>query len=69
MNLMKYVVRVLIIMFLAVSLGGCSSSSKAIKQHNKKKKQIMINTTQLGKNKYFFSPKYQRKLSKKKRKR
>ncbi|HHJ10168.1 MAG TPA: hypothetical protein ENK25_04665 [Bacteroidetes bacterium] len=65
---MKYLVRVLTIIFLAISLAGCSSSSKAIKQRNKRKKQIMINTTHLGKNKYFFSPKYQRKLSRKKRK-
>jgi len=64
---MKYLVRVLTIILLAIFLAGCSSS-KAIKQHNKRKKRVMINTTQLGKNKYFFSPKYQRKLARKKRK-
>jgi hypothetical protein len=44
---------------------GCGGSSKSHGVH--KKKATMINTTQLGKNKYFFSKKYQRKLARKKR--
>ncbi len=62
---MKYLVRLLILLSLFVLLTGCGGSSKSHGVY--KKKPTMINTTQLGKNKYFFSKKYQRKLAKKKR--
>jgi len=62
---MKHIVRILIIMFLGLLVAGCGGSSKSRGVY--KKKDSMVNTTQLGKNKYFFSKKYQRKLSKKKR--
>ncbi len=64
---MKYLARVLIIVFFAISLAGCAGSSQTTRK-KPKRKRTMINTTQLGKNKYFFSAKYQRKLSKAKRK-
>jgi hypothetical protein len=62
---MKYLVRFLILVFLTVFVAGCGGPSKSRGVY--KKKASMINTTQLGKNKYFFSKKYQRKLAKKKR--
>ncbi len=62
---MKYIVRILVILSLGLLLAGCGGSSKSRGVY--KKKPSMINTTQLGKNKYFFSKKYQRKLAKKKR--
>ncbi len=62
---MKTLLKVLVILFLVVSAAGCGGSSKSRGIY--KKKATMINTTQLGKNKYFFSKKYQRKLSRKKR--
>ena len=62
---MKHIVKILIVIFLGLMVAGCGGSSKSRGIY--KKKDTMINTTQLGKNKYFFSKKYQRKLSKKKR--
>ncbi|NOY35994.1 MAG: hypothetical protein GXO83_00285 [Chlorobi bacterium] len=64
---MKHFVRLSLLLFLLIlPLAACSSSGKTRKP---KKKTTMINTTQLGKNKYFFSAKYQRKLSRSRKKR
>jgi len=64
---MKHAVRILLIFFLLlIPVYGCSSSNKGRKS---KKRSTMINTTQLGKNKYFFSAKYQRKLNRSRKKR
>ncbi len=52
---------------MIIALAGCagSKSSRAVKK--KKKKKAMIETTHLGKNKLYFSKKYQKSLNKKKR--
>jgi len=62
---MKHIAKILIVIFLGLMVAGCGGSSKSRGIY--KKKDSMVNTTQLGKNKYFFSKKYQRKLAKKKR--
>jgi hypothetical protein len=43
-------------------MSGCASSRKNPYAH--KKRHSYINTTQLGRNKYFFSREYQQKLQK-----
>jgi hypothetical protein len=43
---------------------GCATSKKNSYLSKKSKAASYINTTQLGRNKYFFSPKYQKKLFK-----
>ncbi len=47
-------------------LPGCATSKK--NPYLSKKAASHINTSQLGRNKYFFSPKYQKKLFKYKKK-
>jgi hypothetical protein len=68
--LMKSKVRVLLSIFivfiaLLMMLPGCATSKKDNYLRNKAKSdaQSHINTTQLGRNKYFYSTKYQKKLS------
>jgi hypothetical protein len=50
----------LILLALVVS---CASSNKN-PYYEKRKKASHVNTTQVGRNKYFFSPGYQKKLTK-----
>jgi hypothetical protein len=53
-----------IILFLSALLlmPGCASSQKNVYQANRR--NSYIDTSQLGRNKYFFSKKYQKKLYK-----
>jgi len=52
----------LIILFLSaiILMPGCASSSK--NTYKTARKNSYIDTSQLGRNKYFFSKKYQKKL-------
>lgn len=56
---MKYLKYLIIILF-AVFIASCSASRK--NPWAQKKKQSHISATQLGRNKYFFSNEYQKKL-------
>lgn len=59
----------IILMLSAIMLmPGCATSKKNSYLTKKAKAASYINTTQLGRNKYFFSPKYQKKLYKYKKK-
>lgn len=49
-----------LIIVLVLLFTGCATSKNPYYQ--KRKKTSQINTTQLGRNKYFFSPTYQKKL-------
>lgn len=49
------------LIFLCVLLVTCCASNKNT-YYQKRKKASHINTEQLGRNRYFFSPKYQKKL-------
>jgi len=58
---MKYL-KYLIILLIAILIGSCSASKK--NPWAEKKKKSHISATQLGRNKYFFSNHYQKKLKK-----
>ncbi len=60
-------IRKILIIILAFSMVSCVSIS--IQPKKKKKKHVQhVETTHLGKNKYFFSKDYQKKLSKRAKK-
>jgi hypothetical protein len=50
-------------LLLIAFLLSCASSKKN-PYYEKRKKASHVNTSQVGRNKYFFSPSYQKKLSK-----
>lgn len=63
----KFFRLILLLLVVSMPLASCGSSAKARKI--RKKRTVLINTTQLGKNRYFFSKKYQRKLHRTRKKR
>ncbi len=58
-RILKYV----LIFILIFSLTDCASSKKS-SYSSKKSKSSKVSTSQLGRNKYYFSSGYQKKLSK-----
>lgn len=56
---MKGLLKIIIFLSVFLAAPSCSSSKKA---RRAKKRVIMIDTPRYGKNKLFFSPKYQRQL-------
>jgi ABC-type Fe3+-citrate transport system substrate-binding protein len=50
-----------LLFLLIIIVSACASSGK--NTYYKKKKSSHVHTEQLGRNKYFFSPSYQKKLS------
>jgi len=52
----------LFIMLIITSLTACGSSKKS-STYNRKKQASHVNASQLGRNKYYFSSGYQKKLS------
>jgi len=58
---MKYL-KYLFIIFITVLMSSCFASKQ--NPYSKKKKKSHISATQLGRNKYFFSNQYQKKLKK-----
>ena len=58
------IIRYVILLVLILSLTDCASSKKDSYTAKRKKATSHINTSQLGRNKYYFSPEYQKKLSK-----
>lgn len=66
---MRYIFKISLAILVILFLGSCSSSRKTTYgKPRKKKKEIVIETTRLGKNKMFFSKEYQRKLQKRMKK-
>jgi len=63
----KSFVFIILILSALLLVPGCATSKKN-PYHEKKKKVSLIDTSQLGRNKYFFSNKYQKKLYKYKKK-
>lgn len=59
---------IILILSAIMLMPGCATSKKNSYLTKKAKAASYINTTQLGRNKYFFSPKYQKKLYKYKKK-
>jgi PBP1b-binding outer membrane lipoprotein LpoB len=57
-KILKYILIILIIAILT----GCASSKKNT-YYAKKKKASKVNNEQVGRNKYYFSPGYQKKLN------
>ena len=53
----------LLILLLIIMVSSCSASKKNT-YYQKRKKSSHINESQLGRNRYFFSPEYQKKLNK-----
>jgi hypothetical protein len=63
---MSKVIKILkyfLIFFLIALVTACSSSRKN-PYYQKRKKASKVNTEQLGRNRYYFSPGYQKKLVK-----
>jgi hypothetical protein len=54
------IIRYLILLILVVVFTGCASNKNTFYQ--KRKKSTQVSNTQLGRNKYYFSPNYQKKL-------
>jgi hypothetical protein len=67
--MIRFLKRYSFILFLIVVIlaGGCASS-KSNPYYKKKKNADLVNTSNLGRNKYYFSSGYQKKLSKLKKK-
>jgi hypothetical protein len=57
------IVKYFLIFFLIAMITACSSTKKN-PYYQKRKKASKVNTEQLGRNRYFFSPGYQKKLYK-----
>lgn len=58
----KCITLIIIILSAIMVMPGCASSSK--NTYKSARKSSYIDTSQLGRNKYFFSKKYQKKLYK-----
>jgi hypothetical protein len=56
-------IRVILIIFLVAAVTSCAPSKKNT-YYQKRKKASHVNTSQLGRNRYYFSDGYQKKLSK-----
>jgi hypothetical protein len=56
----KGVALLILILSVLLLMPGCASSKK--NAYNSSRKNSYIDTSQLGRNKYFFSKKYQKKL-------
>jgi hypothetical protein len=56
------ILKLAIMAIMVVSLSSCAATNKNSYAKRRKKASI-VNTSQLGKNKYYFSPGYQKKLS------
>ncbi len=64
MALLKNIIRLFFLLLFSVSiLGGCASSKKN-PYYEKRIKASKANTKQLGRNRYYFSKDYQKKLAK-----
>jgi uncharacterized protein YceK len=48
------------VLLVGMLMSGCATSRKS--QYNSARKKSYIDTSQLGRNKYFFSKQYQKKL-------
>jgi hypothetical protein len=57
------ITRYIFIGFLIVMITFCAPAKKNT-FYEKRKKNSYVNASQLGKNKYYFSPNYQKKLNK-----
>jgi hypothetical protein len=57
---------IILVLAALMLMPGCASSKKNVYQANRR--NSYIDTSQLGRNKYFFSKKYQKKLYKYKKK-
>jgi hypothetical protein len=55
------ILKYLLILILIALMAGCASSQSSFKK--KRTKSSRVNTSQLGRNKFYFSPGYQKKLS------
>jgi len=62
--MMRTFIKISLAILIISFLGSCSSSKGSYKTRKPRKKEIVIETTRLGKNKLFFSKEYQRKLKK-----
>jgi hypothetical protein len=54
------IIRYLLIIMLVIVLGGCAVNKNPY--YKKRNSSSKVSTTQLGRNKYYFSPTYQKKL-------
>ena len=57
---LKYILFLVLIMTCA----ACASSKKKNPYYAKKKEASKVNTTQLGRNRYYYSPGYKKKMEK-----
>jgi hypothetical protein len=62
-RVLKVTFKVLLILFLVLSVPSCASSKKN-PYYEKRLKASRTNTNQLGRNRYYFSKDYQKKLGK-----
>ncbi|MDX9947856.1 MAG: hypothetical protein RBS38_10850 [Bacteroidales bacterium] len=64
MALLKNIVRLFFLLLLSIILMGSCASSKKNPYYEKRIQASRTNTKQLGRNRYYFSKDYQKKLSK-----
>jgi hypothetical protein len=60
----KKIFRYIIFLIIILTLSAACASSKKNPYYEKRKKSSQVNASQLGRNKYFFSKDYQKKLNK-----
>jgi uncharacterized protein YceK len=56
----KCIAFIISVLLVGMLMSGCATSRKS--QYNATRKKSYIDTSQLGRNKYFFSKQYQKKL-------
>jgi uncharacterized protein YceK len=64
MALLKKIVKLFFLLVLTITLTGGCASSKKNPYYQKRIQASRANTKQLGRNRYYFSSDYQKKLSK-----
>jgi hypothetical protein len=62
MSIAIKIIKYLLIFFLVATVSACSPNKKNT-YYQKRKAASKVNTEQLGRNRYYFSPKYQKKLN------
>jgi hypothetical protein len=67
MSKSTFKIKCFLVLFLIVLMSACAPAKKNT-YYEKRKKSSQVNASQLGRNKYYFSSGYQKKLSKNYRK-
>jgi hypothetical protein len=60
---MKRIILIILLIIFSIIFGGCATKKKA-RDYSEKRGLMLLENTELGRNKHFNSPKYQKTLKK-----